>query len=185
MTRAGPPTAGGGCRLRLQSAPISKGLALDGPRGFGLAGIGLLAFLEGMNGPADCGECGLVLARHGSRLNRRASAARHSAYGVVAEPLLHSGRELPQLGADRLVRGHAAPQRRMGVHLRWSALQEQLRTAERTTNTLAARMRDVMPDVMTAYPHAKVDLTPRGLLLKLSAPAVPKATVRGSSLVEA
>jgi hypothetical protein len=46
-------------------------------------------------------------------------------------------------------------------------------------------MRDVMPDVMTAYPHAKVDLTPRGLLLKLSAPAVPKATVRGSSLVEA
>jgi hypothetical protein len=51
---------------------------------------------------ADSGECGLVLARHGSRLNLRASAAQHGAYGVVAEPLLHSGRELPQLGAGRL-----------------------------------------------------------------------------------
>jgi hypothetical protein len=47
MTRAGPPTAGGGCRLRLQSAPVSERLALDGPRGFGLASSGVLAFLEG------------------------------------------------------------------------------------------------------------------------------------------
>jgi Plasmid encoded RepA protein len=71
------------------------------------------------------------------------------------------------------------------LHLRWSALQEQRGTAERTTNTLAARIREVMPDVMTAHPHAKADLTPHGLLLKPSAPAVPKATVHGSSLVEA
>jgi hypothetical protein len=71
-----------------------------------------------MNGPADSGECGLVLARHGSRLNLRASAAQHGAYGVVAEPPLHSGRELPQLGADRLVRGHAAPQRHLGLLIR-------------------------------------------------------------------
>ena len=60
-------------------------LALDEPRGLGLAGVGVLAFLEDMNGPADSSECGLVLARRGSRLNLRASAAQHSAYGVVAE----------------------------------------------------------------------------------------------------
>ena len=71
------------------------------------------------------------------------------------------------------------------LHLRWSALQEQLGTAERTTNTLAARIREIMADVMTAYPHARVDLTPHGLLLKPSAPAVPKATVRGFNQFDA
>jgi len=70
------------------------------------------------------------------------------------------------------------------LHLRWGTLQEQLGTAERTTNTLAARMREVMPDVLTAYPHAKVELTPHGLLLKPSLPAVPKATERGFSLIK-
>jgi hypothetical protein len=88
MPRVGPPTARGGCRLRLQSAPVSERLAPDESRGFGLAGIGVLAFPAGMNGPADCGACGLVLARHGSRLHRRASAAQHGAHSVVAEPLL-------------------------------------------------------------------------------------------------
>jgi hypothetical protein len=70
------------------------------------------------------------------------------------------------------------------LHLRWTALQEQLGTAEKTTNTLAARMREVMADVLTAYPHAKVDMTPHGLLLKPSAPAVPKTTERGFRLIE-
>jgi hypothetical protein len=70
------------------------------------------------------------------------------------------------------------------VHLRWNALQEQLGTAEKTTNTLAARVREVMPDVLTAYPHAKVDLTSHGMLLKPSAPAVPKkSAVQGFSVV--
>jgi hypothetical protein len=45
-------------------------------------------------------------------------------------------------------------------------------------------MREVMPDVLTAYPHAKVELTPHGLLLKPSLPAVPKATARGFSSIE-
>lgn len=69
------------------------------------------------------------------------------------------------------------------LHLRWSALQEQLGTAEKTTNTLAARMREVMPDVLTAYPHANVDLTPHGMLLKPSAPAVPKSTAQGFRII--
>jgi hypothetical protein len=43
----------GDCRLRFQSTPVSERLPLDEPRGFGLTGVGVLAFLEGMNGPAD------------------------------------------------------------------------------------------------------------------------------------
>jgi hypothetical protein len=70
------------------------------------------------------------------------------------------------------------------LHLRWGALQEQLGSAEKTTNTLAARIREVMPDVLTAYPHAKIELTPHGLLLKPSAAAVPKPTERGFKLIE-
>jgi len=77
------------------------------------------------------------------------------------------------------------PRLERDLHLRWSALQEQLGSAEKTTNTLAARIREVMPEVLTAYPHAKVDVTPHGLLLKPSAPAVPKVMVKGCRLVEA
>jgi hypothetical protein len=76
------------------------------------------------------------------------------------------------------------PRLERDIHLRWAALQDQLGSAEKTTNTLAARIREVMPDVLTAYPHAKVELTPHGLLLKPSAPAVPKVTVRGFKLIE-
>jgi hypothetical protein len=70
------------------------------------------------------------------------------------------------------------------VHLRWAALLEQIGAAEKTTNTLAQRIREVMPDVLTAYPHAKVEVTPHGLLLKPSTAAVPKTTVPGFKLVE-
>ena len=33
------------------------------------------------------------------------------------------------------------------------------------TFNLAHTIRSVMPDVMTAYPHAKIEVTPHGLLL--------------------
>jgi hypothetical protein len=39
-----------------------------------------------------------------------------------------------------------------------------------------------MPDVHTAYPHAKIELTSHGLLLKPSPPAVPRTTVNGVRL---
>ena len=39
------------------------------------------------------------------------------------------------------------PRLEQEVHLRWGALQAQIRSAERTSNTLAARIREVMPDV--------------------------------------
>jgi len=70
------------------------------------------------------------------------------------------------------------------VHLRWATLLEQVGAAEKTTNTLAQRIRDVMPDVLTAYPHAKLEVTPHGLLLKPSAAAVPKTMVGGIRLLE-
>jgi hypothetical protein len=41
-----------------------------------------------------------------------------------------------------------------------------------------------MPEVLTAYPHANVEITSHGLLLKPSLSAVPKAMVNGYRLVE-
>jgi len=69
------------------------------------------------------------------------------------------------------------------LHLRWVALQSQIGSAERTTNTLAQRIREVMPDVLTAYPHANIEITSHGLLLEPSKSAVPKASVPGFRLI--
>ncbi len=76
------------------------------------------------------------------------------------------------------------PRLERDVHLRWGALQAQIGSAERTTNTLAHRIREVMPDVLTAYPHANIEVTSHGLLLKPSKPAVPKAVMPGFRLIE-
>ncbi len=75
------------------------------------------------------------------------------------------------------------PKLKNEIHLRWSALLEQIGAAEKTTNTLAQRIREVMPDVLTAYPHAKVEVTTHGLLLKPSQAAVPKTMVNGVRLI--
>lgn len=75
------------------------------------------------------------------------------------------------------------PKLERDLHLRWIALQSQIGSAERTTNTLAQRIREVMPDVLTAYPHANVEITSHGLLLKPSKSAVPKAMVNGFRLI--
>jgi len=74
------------------------------------------------------------------------------------------------------------PKLERDLHLRWVALQSQIGSAERTTNTLAQRIREVMPDVLTAYPHANVEITSHGLLLKPSKSAVPKTMVNGFRL---
>jgi hypothetical protein len=76
------------------------------------------------------------------------------------------------------------PRLERDVHLRWALLQQQIGAAEKTTNTLAQRVREIMPDVLTAYPNARVEVTPHGLLLKPSSPAVPKTVVGGIRLVE-
>src|SRR4051812_42759354 len=69
------------------------------------------------------------------------------------------------------------------VHLRWAHLQAQLGAELKEAKELARRVREVMPDVATAYPHANVELMATGLLLKPSRAAVPKTTARGFRLV--
>lgn len=76
------------------------------------------------------------------------------------------------------------PKLQREMHLRWNALQAQIGSNEREAFNLAYRIRSVMPDVLTAYPHARIEVTPHGLLLKPSAPAVPKVSVRGFRLIE-
>jgi hypothetical protein len=76
------------------------------------------------------------------------------------------------------------PKLQKDLHLRWNALQEQIGASEKATNALGRRIREAMPDVMTAYPHAKVEVTPHGLLLKPSPAAVPKTAVPGFRLIE-
>jgi hypothetical protein len=75
------------------------------------------------------------------------------------------------------------PKLQRELHLRWNALQAQIGAAETLAFNLAHRVRSAMPDVITAYPHAKVEVTPHGLLLKPSAAAVPKTSVPGFRLV--
>jgi hypothetical protein len=60
--------------------------------------------------------------------------------------------------------------------LSWRALQAQLGTNESMTNSLAKRIRDVLPDVLAAYPDARVEATRRGLVLGHSSPSVPPRT---------
>ena len=50
---------------------------------------------------------------------------------------------------------------------------------EKTLKSLGQRIREVMPDVLTAYPHANVEVTAHGLMLKPSKAAVPHTNVRG------
>jgi hypothetical protein len=76
------------------------------------------------------------------------------------------------------------PRLRQDLHLRWTQLLEQLGSAEKQTKTLAYRIREILPDVLAGYPEARVEVTRHGLLLKPSAPAVPKTTVQGIRLVE-
>ena len=99
-------------------------------------------------------------------------------------------RGLAQLSANSLgldlyaLLAYRLPRLEREVHLRWGTLQAQIGSAERTTNTLAARVREVMPDVLTAYPHAQVDVTSHGLALRPSKPAVPKTMINGYRLLE-
>jgi hypothetical protein len=76
------------------------------------------------------------------------------------------------------------PRLQRDIHLRWNVLQAQIGSNEREAFNLAQRVRNVMPDVLTAYPHAKVEITPHGLLLKPSTAAVPKTASRGFRLIE-
>jgi hypothetical protein len=71
------------------------------------------------------------------------------------------------------------------IHIRWASLREQVGSDYNDPYDLAKRVRAVMPDVMVAYPHAKVDVAKTGLTLKPSAPSVPgKTQINGFRVIE-
>jgi hypothetical protein len=108
------------------------------------------------------------LRKHAVPLDRRGIA-------ILAGNSL--GLDLYALLAHRLTR------LQRDLHLRWNTLQAQIGAAEAQAFNLAYRIRAVIADVAVAYPHAKFEVTPHGLLLKPSPPAVPRTVVPGFSLV--
>jgi Plasmid encoded RepA protein len=70
------------------------------------------------------------------------------------------------------------------THIRWASLQEQIGSDYEDTKAIARRVREVMPDVFTAYPHAKVEIARTGLILRPSKPAVPETKVNGFRLLK-
>jgi hypothetical protein len=70
------------------------------------------------------------------------------------------------------------------THIRWESLLTQIGSEYSTTRHMAWRVREVLPDVLTAYPGAKVEATSTGLTLWPSVPAVPRPIVQGFRLVE-
>ena len=77
------------------------------------------------------------------------------------------------------------PRLKEGLHLSWLQLREQLGSGEAHTRSLAQRIRDVLPEIQTVYPDAKVEVTRHGLMLRPSLPAVPRTAVqvRGLGLI--
>jgi hypothetical protein len=71
------------------------------------------------------------------------------------------------------------------LHLSWSQLQGQIGTEYSAGCLLARKVREVMPLVKSAYPHANVDVTRHGITMRQSKPAVPKTTVQGLRLIDA
>jgi Plasmid encoded RepA protein len=71
------------------------------------------------------------------------------------------------------------------THVRWESLQGQIGANYDRKRKLAESVRRTMPDVITAYPHARVEVTTTGLTLKPSQPAVPRPIVNGFRVIEA
>jgi hypothetical protein len=69
------------------------------------------------------------------------------------------------------------------THIRWDSLQGQIGADYESRKHLASKVRGVMPDVLTAYPDAKLEVTSTGVTLRPSPPAVPKTTVGGLKLL--
>jgi hypothetical protein len=70
------------------------------------------------------------------------------------------------------------------LHLRWDALQAQIGSDYHRLRRLAEKVREVMPAVLTAYLHARIDVMSSGLTMRPSPPAVPKTLVAGLRLAD-
>jgi hypothetical protein len=70
------------------------------------------------------------------------------------------------------------------LHIRWAQLQSQIGTAYVRPRVLGTKIANVLPDVISVYPEAKVELTTTGITLHPSPPAVPdKTIVNGFKLI--
>ena len=112
----------------------------------------------------------------------------HSELGKHCVPL--DKRAIAELKATSLgldlytLFAYRLPRLRESLHLRWGTLQTQIGSEEVHLQGLARRVRDVLPEVMAVYPHAKVEVTPSGLTLRKSEPPVPSRSVRGYRVIE-
>jgi Plasmid encoded RepA protein len=76
------------------------------------------------------------------------------------------------------------PRLKQETHLRWAVLQAQIGADVSEQRELARRIRDVLPNVLSAYPDARVEATKTGLTVRPSNPAVPRTVVSGYRLIE-
>ena len=68
------------------------------------------------------------------------------------------------------------------LHLRWGKLAEQFGGEGQASWKVAEKIKDILPDVMHAYPEANVEITKSGLMLRPSNPPVPKTMIPGRRL---
>lgn len=75
------------------------------------------------------------------------------------------------------------PRLKADLSLRWTDLAEQMGAGDSSMSSFGQRVREVLPDVLSAYPEAKVDVTKHGLTLRPSQPSVPRTMVNGLRLL--
>ena len=84
---------------------------------------------------------------------------------------------------------HRLPRLKTSLRLTWEQLGGQI-GSESEPKELARKVRETLPNVLRAYPNAKVEVeaqqgrTPGHLILYPSPPAVPKTSVQGFRLIE-
>lgn len=76
---------------------------------------------------------------------------------------------------------YRAPRLTNNLFLRWESLQGQI-GADTTPKELARKVRQALPMVQDAYPGVKLEVTRHGIVLRPSAPAVPKTMVNGYAI---
>jgi hypothetical protein len=69
------------------------------------------------------------------------------------------------------------PKLKEELHLSWGQLRAQLGAEADRNSELSRRIREALTKVLDVYPHAKVNVTRHGLLLRHSPPSVPSAAM--------
>jgi hypothetical protein len=76
------------------------------------------------------------------------------------------------------------PKLKNDLTMTWGMLQHQIGSEYSEHKLFARKVREVMPELIRAYPHARVEVGRYGLLMKQSKPSVPKEMVPGFRLIE-